>query len=183
MIDLQSIGLTDWMADTFIYTGLLIALVLLVRRPVTQYFGPRFAYALWALPLLRLIMPPITLPAWMAPAEPAAPKAAASGGEQVVVIIPDAPAELSETAGSAIAVSDLLMPLWLAGAVVFLLWRVREYLLMRRDLLAEARPVGESGKVSACGDNRSQRACRFRGSRQSGRTAGEFHGAARLPGA
>jgi len=153
MIDLQSIGLSGWMVDTFIYTGLLIGLVLLVRRPITRYFGPRFAYALWALPLLRLVMPPIVLPAWMAPEDPAAPEAAASGTEPLMIISYDASASLGDAAAAtsaaptALTVTDLLIPLWLAGAAVFLGWRVREYWRMRRDLLAEARPVGEAGKV------------------------------------
>ncbi len=63
-------GFSDWMVDTFIYTALLIGLVLLLRRPVSRWCGPQVAYALWALPFLRFIMPPIVLPAWMAPALP-----------------------------------------------------------------------------------------------------------------
>jgi bla regulator protein BlaR1 len=53
--------------DTLVWTGVLIGAVLLLRRPVARLCGARYAYALWALPLLRLIFPPITLPAWMAP--------------------------------------------------------------------------------------------------------------------
>lgn len=59
---------TSFLVDTFLYTGALIALVLLIRRPVSRHFGPQLAYALWALPLLRFVMPPLVLPAWMAPA-------------------------------------------------------------------------------------------------------------------
>ena len=44
-----------WLTDTFIYTGLLIAVVLVLRRPVARHFGPQTAYALWSLPLLRLM--------------------------------------------------------------------------------------------------------------------------------
>lgn len=61
----------DWLTDTFIWTAALIMLVLLIRRPVARHFGPQAAYALWALPLIRLVLPPLTLPAWMAPSEPA----------------------------------------------------------------------------------------------------------------
>ena len=153
MIDLQSIGLGDWMVDTFIYTSLLIALVLLVRRPVAQYFGPKIAYALWALPLLRFLMPPIVLPAWMAPAETAPPETAAAMAEPLMVIVSDAPSTLGETAAAGavpeigITVTELLIPVWLIGAALFIGWRVREYLQMRRNLLADARPMGEAGKV------------------------------------
>lgn len=36
----------DWLTDTFIWTAALIALVLLIRRPVARHFGPQAAYAL-----------------------------------------------------------------------------------------------------------------------------------------
>jgi predicted transcriptional regulator len=39
---------TAWLVDTLTVTGALIALVLLVRRPVSRLFGPGLAYALWA---------------------------------------------------------------------------------------------------------------------------------------
>src|SRR5690348_3834671 len=63
--------MTAWLSDTLLYTGALIALVLLVRRPFARVFGAQLGYALWALPLLRLLLPPIELPASLAPqAEP-----------------------------------------------------------------------------------------------------------------
>ena len=46
-----------------------------------------------------------------------------------------------------IAVTDLLLPIWIVGALVFLGWRVREYVAMRRNLLAEAIPVGDADNV------------------------------------
>ena len=154
MSGLEGIAMSDWMIDTFVYTALLIGVVLLVRRPVTQHFGPQIAYALWALPLLRFIMPPIVLPAWMAPApEPAVPAAAdtagtAETGEALLFILPEATASAGTAApAAAVDVTSLLLPLWLGGALVFIGWRVRDYYRMRRDLLAEARPVGEAGKI------------------------------------
>ena len=59
--------MTGLMLHTLVWTGVLIAAVLVLRRPVSKAFGPEAAYALWALPLLRLVLPPLTLPAWMAP--------------------------------------------------------------------------------------------------------------------
>ncbi|MEL1250473.1 M56 family metallopeptidase [Aurantiacibacter gilvus] len=144
-------GMADWLVDTFIYTGVLIALVLVLRRPVSRHFGPQVAYALWALPFLRFIMPPLVLPAWMAPEEPVAE--AATGTEPMMFIISD-PATAAGTAGAfvppppvGLSVTDLLLPLWLGGALLFLGWRVREYYRMRAELLAESVPVGEAGKV------------------------------------
>ena len=53
--------------ETLLWTGALIALVLVLRRPVTRHFGPGAAYALWLLPFARLLLPPLVLPAWLAP--------------------------------------------------------------------------------------------------------------------
>lgn len=128
--------MTQWLLDTFVWTSALIALVLVLRRPVARHFGPQVAYALWALPLLRLLMPPLVLPASYAPA------VADPAGGAVLVVLGDAPA-----AEPGLALSDLLLPLWLGGALLFLVWRVAEYLRMRRELLAEARPMGEAGDV------------------------------------
>ncbi|MEM8615760.1 MAG: M56 family metallopeptidase, partial [Pseudomonadota bacterium] len=44
---------------TAIATGVLIAFVLLIRRPFAARFGAKAAYLLWALPLARLVMPPL----------------------------------------------------------------------------------------------------------------------------
>lgn len=119
--------MTQWLLDTFVWTGMLIALVLLVRRPVARHFGPQVAYALWGLPLARLVLPPIMLPASFAPAA--------------------ADTSLTIAAAAGFGVADLLLPLWLGGAMLLLLWRARNYFAMRRDLLADARPMGEAGQV------------------------------------
>ena len=63
----------SWFIDTLVWSGALIALVLVLRRPVARTFGAGMAYALWLLPLLRLVMPPLVLPAWLAPAVAPAP--------------------------------------------------------------------------------------------------------------
>ena len=149
------IALADWMIDTFIYTSLLIGIVLFVRRRVAEYFGPQIAYALWALPLLRFLMPPLVLPAWMRPVE-AAPEVASSAAgpaaEPMVFILSEPPVEASEAAMAAapivgIDLTAIVLTLWLGGAALFLFWRARDYARMREDLLADSRPVGEAGKV------------------------------------
>ena len=119
--------MTQWLLDTFVWTGVLIALVLLVRRPVARHFGPQVAYALWALPLARFVLPPVVLPASFAPTT----------------------AETSLAMGNAagFSLADPLLALWLGGAAVLLVWRMRDYLAMRRELLVDARPMGEAGPV------------------------------------
>ncbi|KHL26196.1 hypothetical protein PK98_06790 [Croceibacterium mercuriale] len=137
----------EWLADTAMWTGLLIAIILLVRRPVARQFGPGLAYALWALPLARLVLPPVTLPAVLAPAAAPMPPALAPG-----LAIPPTmpmPAAMPHTAavtGSSYLVV-ILLGLWAAGAVGFVVLRVVTYRRMRRTLLARARTVGKVGRV------------------------------------
>src|SRR5690606_19949989 len=146
-----------WLLDTLLYTGVLIGLVLALRRPVGRFFGPQLAYALWALPFLRLLLPPIVLPASLAPApEPASqalPGAVLPTAESTNI------AALAEASGMARVTSpavpswewpDLVavgISLWAGVALAFLVWRVVTYRQMRRALLEGARPVGEIGKI------------------------------------
>ncbi len=48
-----------YFAQTTLAVSVLTCLVLLMRRPVARRFGAQAAYALWAIPLLRLILPPM----------------------------------------------------------------------------------------------------------------------------
>lgn len=63
-----------YLMQTTLAVSVLIALVLLVRRPFARAFGAKAAYALWAIPLVRLVLPPLpadwTLFGWLAPASP-----------------------------------------------------------------------------------------------------------------
>lgn len=132
----------SWLLDTLAWTAGLIALVLILRRPVARYLGPGAAYALWLLPFLRLLLPPIVLPAWLAPQ--ASPEAAFMVIEHAAVLDGTGAVQAaSPTFPSAAA----LLALWFAGAAIFLWLRFSGYHRMRRLLLARAAPVGEAGKV------------------------------------
>ena len=48
--------------ETLVGVSLMIALILVVRRPVARQFGAGVAYALWIIPALRLILPPLPAP-------------------------------------------------------------------------------------------------------------------------
>ena len=151
--------MTSWLIDTLIWTGALIALVLVLRRPVARWFGAQLAYLLWLLPLTRLLLPPLTLPAWLAPAPEALPaqtQAAESAG--VPAPITDAPPAFEAAAApfatspvtAAPIASDpvpwmaILLTLWLVGAAVFIALRFNAYFRMRRMVLKQAIPVGEA---------------------------------------
>jgi beta-lactamase regulating signal transducer with metallopeptidase domain len=147
--------------ETLAWTGALIALVLLLRRPVARAFGPQYAYALWALPVLRLVLPPLTLPAWMAPAAPAAPVVAtrATLAEPIAWQAESVPATFTVAAPGpapaepafdlfvwldSLPLAEALLLVWLGGAAVFLWRRFAAYFELREQLLAEAREVGSA---------------------------------------
>ncbi len=129
--------MNSWLIDTFLVTAALIALVLVIRRPVARAFGPGMAYALWALPMLRLLLPPLVLPAKPEPVEVVVTAETVNFSGPLPTI-----AEVS-----AFSLPDALFALWLVGAVAFLIWRSLGYVAMRRRLLENARPVGQVGAI------------------------------------
>ncbi|HYD24045.1 MAG TPA: M56 family metallopeptidase, partial [Croceibacterium sp.] len=147
--------MTGWLFDTVLYTGLLIGFVLLVRRPAGRYFGPQFAYMLWALPFARLLLPPVVLPASLAPAPAPAEMAATPAAAAWVEAAPSAltatpvapPVAAAAPAIDWALVAQIGLSAWLGIALAFLAWRIVTYRRMRRVLLAEARPVGDVGRI------------------------------------
>lgn len=139
--------MTDWLVHTLAWTAALIALVLVLRRPVARYCGPQAAYALWLLPMLRLVVPPIELPAWLAPkADPVDP---ALHTVMLPIELADAQAaaQFSPVASDPIDWAAVLLAVWLVGTAVFLVRRFTLYFRMRDELLADATPVGCAGGV------------------------------------
>lgn len=152
----------DWfLFDTLVWTGALLGVALLLRRPVAKHLGAGAAYALWFLPLARLLFPPVTLPAWMKPgflesapaADPvmtdpvmtdlALAPVAESGFSYADVMAPMTPATMESPV-------DFVVPLvilWLVGAAIFMGRRFWLYGELRRELLEDARPVGEVGNI------------------------------------
>lgn len=136
--------MTAWIVETLVATSLLMLLVLVLRGPTRRAFGPQAAYALWLLPLLRLLLPP--LPGEWQLSRIVAPlthRAETAPDMVVGVLRPDAiPAEAvahavtvqvdvaghaasaalvppTEVAGGA-DLFVLFLGLWLTGAVLFL---------------------------------------------------------------
>ncbi|MEL6877292.1 MAG: M56 family metallopeptidase, partial [Pseudomonadota bacterium] len=156
--------MTDWLLDTLLWTAGLIALVLVLRRPVAKMFGPQIAYALWAIPAVRLILPPLELPAWLNP-EPATPSdfSSSTGNSADPLIAPlfenVQPHTPAATLGRLDAAPDQFMPItplpileigmsvWLVGAALFLTYRFAAYFRLRAEMLRDAREVGRYGKI------------------------------------
>jgi len=141
-----------WLTDTLVMTGAIMALILLVRRPVGRWFGPGAAYALWALPMIRLVLPPLVLPESLAATRTTEALVPSHPAEQVFPASADAVSMAALGAGEAqgafeVPWAAILLTVWLGGAAVFLLHRVVAYRLMRRELLRDAREIGHAGKV------------------------------------
>lgn len=46
-----------YLGETTLAVSILVLLVLIIRKPIAQLFGPRIAYALWIIPAVRLFLP------------------------------------------------------------------------------------------------------------------------------
>lgn len=126
-----------WALETIVASSLLMLVVLALRGPVAQHFGPRIAYALWLLPALRMVLPP--LPAEVAPA----PLAAIPDVMHVEQLL--AAATLLTSPTPAVAAVDQaidwpqwLLAAWVAGALVFFAAHLLRYRLFVRRTFADA---------------------------------------------
>jgi beta-lactamase regulating signal transducer with metallopeptidase domain len=134
-------------ADTLVTTALLVLAVLLIRKPFARHFGPRLTYALWAVPALRLVLPPLPF------AEPVAPQAAAPVADIVLVDMAGAagtstPALPVSQAAPLWSFADLLpwlFALWAAGLVAVIATAMLSHQRFRRAVLTGAvalEPIG-----------------------------------------
>jgi bla regulator protein BlaR1 len=136
----------QWLVDTLIVTAALMALVLVLRRPVAKHFGAELAYALWAIPLARLLMPPLTRTIEVKVSAPVAPVASGTV-DSTATIIPAAMAAPADAMPEPSLVQSLLadadwfaigVTVWLCGAAIFLIAQLSAYLQNRRELLEDA---------------------------------------------
>lgn len=107
-----------WAVETLIATTLLMVLVLMIRTPVRRSFGPGVAYALWAIPVLRMILPPLP-EAWRGSALPTMP-----APEDITIYLGDPVATLPVEPASGIGWPTMLVGLWIVGALGFALYHL-----------------------------------------------------------
>jgi bla regulator protein BlaR1 len=136
--------LNQWIWDTMFSMTLLMVLVLMIRKPVSHFFGARIAYLLWIVPLARLFMPTLTLEA---PAEvaPAATFMQAAAGSDLAAAVP-----AQATTFGALASLDWMMIatiLWLGGAGLLFISKLACYLQFREDIVADGRLIGRHGNI------------------------------------
>ncbi len=137
--------LAGWAVEAIIASALLMAVVLLLRIPVRRAFGPQVAYALWALPLLRLLLPPLPA-AWQHVA--ATPIARAGETITVMMIDPTGTAAAAATpAAAAPSLALMLALLWAAGAAGFLVWHFLRHTLFCRRMLGASDAIDEVSGV------------------------------------
>ncbi len=106
-----------WSIETLVATTLLMLLVLAIRNPVRRAFGPNVAYALWLLPVVRMVLPPLPETVrdhGIAPLSDA--------GQQMIhyVVEPLSIAPAIEAQGSVIPWAAILLTSWAIGAIGFI---------------------------------------------------------------
>lgn len=124
-----------WAIETLVATTLLMLIVLILRAPVRRAVGPQIAYALWALPVLRMLLPP--LPAGLRPA--IAPIGAATEPGTIMMIVPVAKSPALPEGWGLAEVPAVLIAVWAAGALLFIGWHVVAYSRFCARLRAGAR--------------------------------------------
>jgi beta-lactamase regulating signal transducer with metallopeptidase domain len=126
--------MTGWFLSNMIWASAAMLLVLAIRRPFASLFGAGPAYALWLVPALRLVMPP--LPSWGVVELPNL-----IPPPTVILIAEDMAAPVPPAGGPGQWV-PLLLAIWAAGAAIFLLWQVWTYQHFVRSLGRDARDLG-----------------------------------------
>ncbi|GAA0737431.1 M56 family metallopeptidase [Sphingomonas japonica] len=124
-----------WAVETLVASSVLMLVVLALRAPVRRAFGPAMAYALWAIPALRMLLPPLPETVRLteiAPIGAAIPPGTISLGVPVATI-PAVPQGWGMSDVPAIVIG-----LWVIGALGFVGWHLVSYIRFCRRIRAQA---------------------------------------------
>lgn len=131
-----------WAIEALLASTLLMALVLVIRAPVRRQFGPSIAYALWALPAVRLLLPPLPQ------LHSAAPQLLNRASQTVTIYVIEplggsaaAPTSLYSSLGVALAI------LWGAGAAAFLGWHALGHWRFCRRMIDQCVSTERAGDI------------------------------------
>jgi beta-lactamase regulating signal transducer with metallopeptidase domain len=124
---------TLWLLSNMAWASLFMLVVLAIRLPVARLFGAGPAYALWLLPALRLVMPPLPSLAPDIPA-PIPP-------DTLIVWAGDAAAPGPQDVGLVQGV-PVLIALWALGAAALLGWQWLVYRRFLAELGRSSRSLG-----------------------------------------
>lgn len=121
-----------WFFEMLIATSVLMALILCVRGAVAQHFGPRVAYALWLIPAVRAVLPPLPQ-SWIA----------VQGDviQSVTRAVPALPLP---------AVSPLIdaTALWGVGVAAFFAWHAAAYVRFSWAMRTSATPLFKQDAIA-----------------------------------
>ncbi len=131
-----------WGEAALIASSAFMLLILAVRAPVRHWIGPQLGYTLWALPAIRMILPP--LPATMLAKLPVA---AVTPSKMLVLFMGPHGALGSLGSPAASAISETLLIVWFAGAVSLFVIFAARHLVFCRQLRAKGNAFGQVGAV------------------------------------
>uniref|UniRef100_UPI0008730A1F M56 family metallopeptidase n=1 Tax=Sphingobium phenoxybenzoativorans TaxID=1592790 RepID=UPI0008730A1F len=145
--------MTGWMVEALAASALLMALVMMLRRPATHLFGAQAAYLLWALPALRMLLPPLPTGGVVPTALPQGFLAQGLGlglsqglGQGALVVFHQPAGTPGGDAG--LPWVEMAIALWMAGAIVFAGFQIAGYIRFRRRLLSDGEVIGREGRVT-----------------------------------
>ncbi|MHA3840125.1 M56 family metallopeptidase [Sphingomonas aestuarii] len=125
-----------WAIETLVATTLLMLLVLAIRTPIRRAFGPNVAYALWLLPVLRMMMPP--LPATVRD-HGIAPLSDASQQMLYYVVEPLAETPAVYVTGEGVPWALILLTSWAIGAGGFIAYHLISHRRFCANIRRQAR--------------------------------------------
>ena len=137
--------MSTWIFDSLLVTTLLMAVILLVRRPVAKMFGAGVAYALWLIPAARLLMP--SLAGEVAPVGESSQAVRDAVLESILTSVSTGEPVAAIAAAPGIDFTALAITIWLGGAVLFFIVQMIRYASMRDDLLSDAEDLAVIGGV------------------------------------
>jgi beta-lactamase regulating signal transducer with metallopeptidase domain len=141
----------SWVLQTGLVVSLLIIIVLVIRRPFARFFGANAAYALWSLPLIRLVMPGLSIPqSWLPkPLQPVSePRPNLEVMSDIVIAPTDIPAIVVDS--SEIAVEQTLqwatiaISIWLGVAALWLVFQLYQQYRFKVKLRSESTEPGDA---------------------------------------
>lgn len=125
-----------WGTATLIATSAMLLLVLAIRGPVRRAIGPRLGYLLWALPVVRMVLPPLPIDlfgAW--------PGGDVAAGMSVVFKGP-ATAAMADDGLAFASIGAALLAIWLAGALALLAIYAIRHVAYCRHIIATGSDFG-----------------------------------------
>ena len=132
----------DWALQTGLMISVIIAVILLIRRPVTRWFGAGAAYALWLLPVIRLLMPPVTLPKFWASWLPKSPELAAPNPQNFIPAIrPQTPDIAPSLSAPPFDFSLIIVIIWLAIAGLWFAYQMLQHINHIQNLRLATEPA------------------------------------------